>query len=250
MNQQLYDQFLGAATFIMGVQKFDEAMTEKRELIAVWENEISKAEQKAKRSHRAYGARTGWGVALMIMGFVNAVIYGLVAMIESFWAGVAVFFIFAALGFLGIFLFASARVKRKKLRNAAFKEFEDSKSMAKDAIDFANEDHEQLRIKLLEYVEQNEGLIQFLPSNYRNPQAVGFMLKAIENLRANTITEVINLYELELHHLEQERILNNNAEIMRYNNELMESLNRNQERINSNLQITQALQIFNMLIDD
>ena len=106
---------------------------------------------------------------------------------------------------------------------------------------------------LRKFGEENEYLMEFLPVKYRWPDAIYFMLQAVENLRADSLKEVINLYEQELHLLEQERILNNNALMQqRYNESLqqmMQVIDANQQQINSNLKFVQTLQFLNLFDD-
>ena len=267
MNEQLYNQFLDAASVMIGVQKFDEAINTKTDEWSDKCGELLDAQDRAKSANKSYGKWTGWGVFFMIFGFVNALLYSAAVVIAVFGAilegtsfylveiiplMLVVGFLFFV-GFLGMCLFVAARIKRKKRVKKAKKECAVAEVEIQAQIDKIEEEIEYIKGHLREFADENEHLIQFLPSSYRNPHAIGFMLKAIENLRANTLTDVINLYEQELHFLEQRSILQNNAEMQRIHNEnmlyAMETINRNQERMNSNLQFIQAMQIINMLDD-
>ena len=49
------------------------------------------------------------------------------------------------------------------------------------------------------FVRENNYVIAFLPAQYRNIQAVSFMLVAVTSGRADSLKEVYNLYEEQLH---------------------------------------------------
>ena len=49
------------------------------------------------------------------------------------------------------------------------------------------------------FAKENFHLVEFLPMQYRNLQAVSFMLVAVSNGRADSLKEVYNLYEEQLH---------------------------------------------------
>lgn len=281
MNQQLYDQLLDVASVIVGVQKFDEAIEAKKDKWGDLCVEFYEPEEKVKNSHKTYGKWTGWGVFMMIFGFVNAlitvfavvmtaieflaegetadveVLMSIVAeklipfIMEELVPFVVVIAVLIFMGFFGIFLFSAARINRKKYKKKAIKECEKIQASVQKKIDEVEDEIEQLQKKLQQFVDENQHRVQFLPSSYRNPQAVGFMLKAVENLRADNLTDLINLYEQELHFLEQERILNDQAEMQRIHNQNMgyalDAIQRNQDRINSNIQFGNAMHVLDIL---
>ena len=281
MNQQLYNQLLGVASVIVGAQKFDEARAAKRNEWETLSNRLIDADKKVKNAHRSYGKWTGWGVFMMIFGFGNlllaggtSLVYALPIIIETFVDGLFTienlegadisilhaFFLtalillaFACIAFLGIIFFVFARIKRKKYKKKAIKEHEALEAELLPKMDKIEKEIAQIQARLEQFVKGNEARYQFLPSNYRNHHAVGFMLKAVENLRADTLRDVINLYEHELHMLEQERILQDAAEMQRIQNAsmlyTMESIERNQKRMNSNLEFMQAMQFISMMDD-
>ena len=271
MNQQLYNQFVDAASLMVVGQKFEEAMDEKAYEWGDCNAVIAEAEEKVSRAHKAYGKLTGFGVFLSIFGFGNALLFLISTvslMLEFFFEGqgvppiefiivelgfgvvVVVFFI---VGIMGLCFKGIARIKRKKYKKKVTREFQETKARMDMRIDEIKNRIDTLKNHLREYYQKNEHLISFLPSRYRNPEAIEFMMEAIENLRADNLTDVINLYEQELHYLEQERILSDSVEMQRRHNEsmlyAMETINRNQERINSNLQFVQAMQFIDMLDD-
>lgn len=281
MNQQLYNQFIDAASMMVVAQKFDVAIQKKRDEQDNYRILISNAKKKADLAHKSYGKRTGWGVFFTIFGFVNSFVLlltsgmivlsyiatkiGIVTekdigteLASGYLLGMlgyyGIFIIgFSIIGIIGCCLISTARRKRKKFKKKAIQVFQDVEAQMKPHMDEIEKEINHLKDRLRQYAEENDHLIRFLPSSYRNPQAIAFMMKAVENLRADNLTDVINLYEQELHYLEQERILSNSAEMQRLYNEsmlyAMDSINQNQKRINSNLQFIQAMQFINMLDD-
>ncbi|MBQ5794097.1 MAG: hypothetical protein IIW17_08775, partial [Clostridia bacterium] len=92
--------------------------------------------------------------------------------------------------------------------------------------------------------------LEFLPTSYRNVMAVGFMLEAVQNLRADTLKEAINLYEQELKHMAAMEV----AELQRAQNEnlmyLLEQAKSDIEANNEVLQDIRFMQFLNMHNND
>ena len=257
MNQELYNQLLGAAAVMAEVKKCDEAIQKRYSQINYSEDQINDQEKIIKNAKHSYHAMTAWGVVLMIVGFGNAGIL-LLAILEVLSDPAAVPFIvfvviFFILGIFGLFMRNMARVKRKKYIKKIQKGCDEAKKMYQARIKKLEEEVETIKNGLKKFGEENEYLMEFLPVKYRWPDAIYFMLQAVENLRADSLKEVINLYEQELHLLEQERILNNNALMQqRYNESLeqmMQIVDANQQQINSNLKFVQTLQILSLFDD-
>ena len=264
MNQELYHQFLDGASVIAAVQKFEQKIATKKN---VWANlcvEHGSGEENIKKAKGSYGKWKGWGIFMMIFGFGNLLLIAY-AMMETVRElgfdvsmaeispiiGVALFL--AAFGFMGVILLAAAAAKRRKRVEQATRECATIEETAQAKIDKLESEIDGLEARMKKYIIDNQHRLSFLPSDYRNPHAIAFMLKALENMRAETLKELINLYEQELHFLAQERILSNNAEMQRIHNEsmlyAMESIRRNQEQMQSNIQFMQAMQIISMLDD-
>ncbi len=246
MNNQLHNQLLDAASLMVFAQKIDAAIQSRTERWNDYAFSIADAKAEVDNAHKLYGKRTGWGVFLTIFGFVN--------FLSTLRFSISI--VFLLLGILGIYFIVSARAKRKIYKNKAMKEYQRVEAEITPLMDEIEKNIDELRNTLRRYANENDYLINFLPSCYRNPDAIGFMLRAVENYRANTLTDVINLYEQELHYREQERIMNNlNSAIQEQNRQnenilyAMDSISRNQERMNSNLQFVQAMQFINMLDD-
>lgn len=251
MNQELYNQFLNAAVIMVEAQRCDKLLNECYDYIELNEDMIKEKKYKMDNSKSAYRKTRVWGLILMIAGPVLA----LSTCGEKGMEGIGVFFFIHS--FVGVFLFMLGRIKRQKYMKQAKKDYEETKEFAEQEIKEELSKVDEIKAGLREYANKNEHLIAFLPSNYRNPNAINFMLNAIKNLRANTLTDVINLYEQELHLLEQERLL---KEVVQTQQQLQEqyyysmleiadTIRNNQDQINSNLRTIQTLQFLNMFND-
>ena len=94
----------------------------------------------------------------------------------------------------------SAKKSRKKFIKRATAEHEEFKAQMEEEIAELNEQIKTIHSDLNEYMTAKQHYLEFLPSSYRNIMAVGFMMEAVQNLRADTLKEAINLYEQELKH--------------------------------------------------
>lgn len=266
MNQELYNQLLGAAAVMVEAQKCDKAIQQRYSQINNLEYELKIQDEKVKDSKGSFHALTAWGVVLMILGFGNGGMFtfgilavgleeGLMEILLDPTVIPLCFFIIIlfVLGIVGLSMRNIARIKRKKYIEKLKKESEENKIKIQSKIKKLEAEIEKIKDGLRKFGEENEYLLAFLPVKYRWPDAINFMLQAVENLRADSLKEVINLYEQELHLLEQERILNNNALMQqRYNESILqmaETINYNQERINSNLKFVQTLQLLDIFDD-
>ena len=265
MNQELYNQFLNAAATLTTREEISNNIEAKKSELEQLKIAIADAEKKPQTARTHYRGMFRWGNILTIIGFVLAGLFLLVTLanISSIESEEAISsdalsilpaaIIFVAIGVVGIILTSAARKKRVVLRNKYIEECEQLKANLFPKMDEIVRTINSISEYLAKYTEDNAHFLSFLPYPYHNLHAVGFMLQALERLRADNLTDVINLYEQELHHLEQMRVLNQNAEMQRIHNEnmryAMESVQRNQARINSNLQNIQMLQIIDILND-
>ena len=271
MNQELYDQFLNAAVVLSNKDDFLNKINLLRDEWGDLVTKVSDAEKKAKSFTKRYDWITAAGGALLISGSILAAMIILPVLSMPFtllmetqeapglliipaMLFMASFVIFPIMMIIwGKCLINNARKKRVDFKNQSMKDYQTLSAQAEPRIDEIEKEIDSLEKKLGNYIKESTPLMAFLPHTYHNLHAVGFMLSALENLRADNLTDVINLYEQELHHLEQMRVLNQTAEMQRIHNEnmryAMESVQRNQARINSNLQNIQMLQIIDILND-
>lgn len=73
------------------------------------------------------------------------------------------------------------------------------------------------------FQNSNRHVVEFLPAKYRNLEATQYMAYAVGNRRADSLKEVINLYELQLHRWEMERL---SQQAVYQNMQLQNSLDR------------------------
>ena len=267
MNQELYNQLVDGASVIVAVQKMEAAINAKKDRWADLCVDYSEGEENIKKAKGSYGKWKGWGIFMSIFGFGNALllVFAIIsATLDSLEGGVdfsiweIIPFIvitvgFVAFGLLGLLLSAVAAAKRRKRVKKATKECKGIQDAAQAKIDKMESEIDRLEASMRKYILDNQHRLAFLPSDYRNAYAIGFMIKALENMRADTLKELVNLYEQELHFLEQERIMNNSAEMQRIHNEnmryAMDTIQRNQERMRSDIQFMQVMQAINMMDD-
>ena len=265
MNQELYNQFLNAAATLTTREEISNNIEAKKSELEQLKIAIADAEKKPQTARTHYRGMFRWGNILTIIGFVLAGLFFLVTLanISSMETEEAISsdalsilpaaIIFVAIGVVGIILTTGARKKRVVLRNKYIEECEQLKANLFPKMDEIVRSINSISEYLAKYTEDNAHFLSFLPYPYHNLHAVGFMLQALERLRADNLTDVINLYEQELHHLEQMRVLNQNAEMQRIHAENMEyamqAMQRNQERINANLRGIQTMQIMDMFLD-
>ena len=151
---------------------------------------------------------------------------------------------------VALVLIFSAKISRKKYIKRATAEYEEFKVQMEEKIAELNEQIDTIQSDLNEYMNAKQHYLEFLPTSYRNVMAVGFMLEAVQNLRADTLKEAINLYEQELKHMAAMEV----AELQRAQNEnlmyLLEQAKSDIEANNEVLQDIRFMQFLNMHNND
>ena len=100
---------------------------------------------------------------------------------------------------------------------------------------------------LKKFHEENSELVAFLPKQYANLEAVSFMLVAIHSGRADSLKEVYNLYEEQLHRWKLEEAANQSAQAQEYMNIAIDELNAKQAQTNNLLRGIGLLQYMQYL---
>ncbi len=274
MNQELYNQFLNAAAVIAEREKFSSNINKKKTEIDQLKLNISIAEKKPKTSNKQYNDLTIIGIIFSALGFLP-IVFGLFIWLErslsslqnGFESGNNLdnnsfnfFYIFIALilaclpiAIIGLCLIQIARKKRVDFKNNAIKEHLEVKSQIEPLIVKKENELRELHTQFKQYIEESNQILAFLPVTYQNLKAIGFMISALENLRADNLTDVINLYEQELHYLAQMQVLRQTQAMQKIHSENMlhaiTAIQKNQDRINSNLKKIKALQTIDILKD-
>lgn len=259
MNQQLYQQFLYAAMVLVNIGKYNERIYEHQERIqeqrAIMEAEERKARQASRRRPR-------WIPLSIISGiiFLSVFLGGFVSVVEDAYIDdpstvIALLILSMVFGFV-FFLCAVVGptisiIRRQKAMKKAKNELACVSTDINKVISQINNDIREVEKARNEYARENSHYFNFLPAHYHNESAIAFMLQALENMRADTLKEVINLYEYELHLRRQEQILEDHAYAQRLHNEQMEylmaSINRSQENMRSDMQFMAAMQAIDIL---
>ena len=153
---------------------------------------------------------------------------------------------------IGSSLLLSARKLKNEYNTAARHEYETTKREITDpAIIKSNEDIRKIENDMVSFWNLYKPLIEFLPEKYQTIDAIGFMLESVKNLRANTLTDVINLYEEELRWRKTQAAIAEQSMLQqlqnqRFNDTLYE-IEQNQQKLHSDLQNIQAMQFFDMM---
>ena len=276
MNQELYQQLLEAGRLLV---RDENTKNEIRQLqTQIKDNtaaiEAAKKNISAKPKHSTW--RTILGIICLIVGCPLTFAGTMALLVVTFTIEVsggpiidilgrllvaAVFFIpfvapFLAVTIAGIILLLSVLVSTKKHKKKAPAVYEQIKAKNEAENKILEERINQIADEFIEYWNSSLHLLDFLPEDYRTAHAVCFMLKAVKNLRADTLKEAINLYDQELKHLEAmaaaERQRIQNEELL-YTMELlnlnMETMNSNQERTNRKLDDISFMQSMQMFDD-
>ena len=210
--------------------------------------------QQLRNDVKDYGVLKGWGIFLVcLFGFALIPILAVGAEDDALVYKILTA-AFSAMIFVGIIMISSA----KKLKKASIEENVEIcdkiyKETCEPNIAAANSEIQKITNSMETFMREHKNLLDFLPEKYHTIMAISFMLESVKNLRADTLKEVINLYEQELHLLEQERILQNNVRMQQLQNQrmiyAMEQIKSNQEIIESNILDIKALQIVDMFRD-
>ena len=265
MNQELYDQMLNGGLVLLYREK------RKKEILdinaAVKRKEMLLEEKKNSIKINPYSERKGFGIFLSIVGglffFAFLISYSIQfientlflrimeeapsRLITDLIIGISSGAVFA----LGLFLAISAGKLRKKYVKQSTEEYKLEAENHIKVTEKAMVELKKISTETEEFNAKHGHFLDFLPAKYHNIEAISFMLEAVSNLRADTLKEVINLYEEELHHRNLERIAENNMRMQQLQNErmiyAMNQINENQERINSNLRDIKTMQIFDIV---
>lgn len=255
MNQQLYDQLLDAGRVLV---ERENAKNEIKNLLGkIDQNNLDVEEAKKKIKIKFTGRLVIGIIFLAIFGeMLLAAAFSMVLLLfasgdvlQAILFGVIYLFLFGIPSIIGFCLLISIPISKKKHTKKYTAVYQQIKEQNEISNAKMQQRIEQIKQEIGQYLVENQQYLNFLPEDYQNIHAVGFMIKAVHNLRADTLKEAINLYDLELKHLEameaaeRQRLQN---ESLRYTMELM---NANQERGNRILTGIHAVQVINSLMD-
>ena len=287
MNQQLYDQLIEAGNVLVQWEETEKTIQIYSDKIEEQNNTLEKARKDIKKKPKFYVLRLVLGILATYFGgfmtigigimFLISLIFALVSLIVipiglfSLFVGIfpdimgsfivapvapiitaiplLIALVIATIGICLLVVNSKSTKKHVKLATQKYEElkvdFEEKNKILEDEIN-------RLREELDAFLAENKKHLEFLPVDYQTVHAVGFMLKAVQNLRADTLKEAINLYDQELKHLEamavaeRQRLQNENMiYAMQLLNRNMESMSENQARANQILRSIDAVQAMN-----
>lgn len=276
MNQQLYDQLIEAGNVLVQWEETEKTIQIYSDKIEEQNNTLEKARKDIKKEPKFTVVRIIFGVLAtyiggfftvtfgfaILVGILSAIVTGtmdlrliltalpfLILALTPFWL---VLFVFVVILVIGISLLISVPVSKKLHTKKATAKYENLKADFEEKNKILEDEINRLREELDAFLAENKKHLEFLPVDYQTVHAVGFMLKAVQNLRADTLKEAINLYDQELKHLEamavaeRQRLQNENMiYAMQLLNRNMESMSENQARANQILRSIDAVQAMN-----
>lgn len=153
--------------------------------------------------------------------------------------------------FIGILLLISARKSRLKHKAKCRKEYEELQKTTAEKVEELNKEIEYIAEKKDMFWNLHKGVIDFIPPKYHTLDAVGFMLESVQNLRADNLSDAINLYEDEIRWrktqtaIAQQNLIQENY--ARQLNNIMSQIEKNQHTLHSDLQNIQMMQMYDIL---
>lgn len=241
MKNELVTKLENALLLCSTIEKYNS-------LIDAFENDTAACEQKYLRLKHKKVSCVGGNIAIIAVSIIVFCIF--LGMAESLFLDNIVITIgvciIAALGIsLPIMNYVAHKAKKQRISKEAdtFWKEVGSPTCIKNRDSII-----KIQKGINDYMRQNKDIIDFLPPNYSNTNAVLFMLSAVSNYRADSIKEAVNLYEEHLHRLSVERQLEESL----YNQQMLESqlqsINDSQAEINTKLRHIEDLQMFDFLL--
>ena len=248
MNQELYDQLLNGGLVALYREKRKKDILEVNNRVRAEEVELNKKKQLIDEKPYEYSSKKGWGIfflILCVMGNIS-LFSSLGTLLEN--GKLVVWLLSGSWTFLltsiGLILLVFAKKTRKKYIIEKTAEYKAEEEKYTDLLKKSTEELNGITAEINEFNANHGHFLDFLPEKYRSIEAIGFMLEAVYNLRADTLKEVINLYEAELRDRNIARMQHLQNERMLY---AVSQINDNQERINSTLQEIKTLQFVDIM---
>ena len=258
MQAQLYHQLLNAAAMVLYRHKKQKQIGSLQRQIESYQYEETELQEKIKNVS-AGETRSMFSVFCFILTFLNVGFFitslFMPGEISSMSIFISAFFAFWVFIFLitGTILAISGSVAKKKARIAAEQEYKRVKTKKLvPGILQCQKSIEAATAEIEEFWTLHKPLIKFLPTKYQTADAVAFMLEAIKNLRADTLTGVINLYEEELHWRKTQSAIAQQTMLQQRQsaclNNMLNEIADNQETLHADLrsiQVLQTMELFN-----
>lgn len=174
-------------------------------------------------------------LSLIVPGFLFFV---MIFAVENIWGRLFSLLAFAVVIFIGI---SSKKINNKsgnKQNDKFRKEAEEYWQKTGGPAERKNmQTIQRIRSEKEKFEKEYSGVLDIVPYNYRSESAVGFLLYAILNKRADNLKEALNLYEEELHRVRMENAMNNIANAIEESNY---NLERQLSGISASIDVTNS----------
>ena len=238
MNKRLCDDLAVAISYFEECKKMEDSILTEQAKIVLAATEAQ--EERDKRNEIPSIIRIVGTIAFF--GFIPFVAVGLILAIFSDISYLGGAFSFAIPVIVGYFL----RIAGKKLENANEIAYEKKISTdVKPIADEANENIENIKKIMSDFIDKNSHCVEIIPANYKNLEATSYMYLAVLNDRADTLKEAINLYEEQLHRWKLEISAQRAAEAQEYTAQAIEELSRQQAETNNHLRAIEFMEYAN-----
>ncbi len=244
MDTALHQQLLDAATVLINIDKREKEIAYYRESIEIGSRRLAKEREEAyKKPSKAWMV---WGIILcyppiaVMLGMLPALLEDTSLFLLSYIICTVAFLVFPIMVF-------SKRSTLIKARKSRIQKYERSRKEADEHIVAINKAIADEKAKLENYKKETRHYLEFLAPSYDNLTATLYILKCIEDGRADTLKEAKNLYETQLHNWKVEQILGDMAKMQDIQNKYVSSalneISQNQQNINATLGSIQAVQL-------
>lgn len=218
MNQTLYNDLLNASCVLMAIQKTQDQIIKIKN--GITQRNLAYKELTSKSDKpQGYGARIGWGSALLGQTALMSVSQGSDSSDLPFF-----FFAVIIPGVIGLWLLIWAITSAQKYKEAKTIEVASTYAANQSQNKTDIEEISNLEEKLAELQAEGADSMEILPETYRNAEAACYMLLAVKDGRADSMKEVMNLYEEQLHNWKMEKLLQDHSRMQQIHAESMEAV--------------------------
>ena len=213
MNTELYGQLLTVGNVLVEAGKYDEMVDESRARVKRYRDDLEKAllDLDAKEKEINEG--------------LKGAVFGLL--------------LFFPVGLIMLIAGIVQKINFKKYKGSEEKRIEEMGQTEDAVLEEEAQKCRRIKSEKAEFLKSQASILSFLPSDYQNLHAVGFMLTAVKNCRADTLKEAINLYESELNRLAMMDELHRESKKREMQAEniamVLQEVAQNQEDIEANL---------------
>lgn len=232
MDKELYEKLaIGTRYYQIGEQMVERVEEEEQNLKAI------KREFNSIRDGKIGFSDTLLPVCKAI-SILSAIFFGLAVFVTVFDLAVVKdgeAALFVILPIISIVSFIGMRISKQKLAKAEKESAQIYETIYKLKIEAQEAKIAEVTEATKQFAQENYHLVEFMPPEFRDFQAMSYMLLAVSNGRADTLKEAINLYETQLHRWHLESLAERSVEAQEYLNRAMDELNARQAETNAHL---------------